>query len=253
MSRSFLPPPLRAALLAGSSALALAVLASGPAAAQRARAPAAPPPSPRQAAPVDLTGYWVSQITEDWAWRMQTPPKGDYASVPLNAEGKRVADTWEPDSDGSCLGFGAPVALRVPTRAHISWQDDATLRIETDNGEQTRLLHFGSPASADTARSLQGYSQAEWTETSGAGTRWGSLKVVTSRLRAGWLRPNGVPYSENAELTEYFDWYSNGDEPWFTVTTIVEDPEYLTEPFIISSNFKHEPDKAKWRPTPCKS
>jgi hypothetical protein len=236
--------------LAATVATAIAVLALGPASAQRARAPT---PSPRAAAPVDLTGYWVSQITEDWAWRMQTPPKGDYASVPLNAEGRRVADTWRPETDGSCSGFGAPVALRVPTRAHIMWLDDTTLEIETDNGEQTRLLHFGAPASIDVPRSLQGYSRAEWLQPDGDGKQWASLKVVTSSLSAGWLRPNGVPYSENAELTEYFDWFLDGDEPWFTVTTMVEDPKYLTEPFVISSNFKREPDKSKWRPAPCKS
>jgi hypothetical protein len=243
-------PERRLATLATVSLLA--VVAFGSASAQRAPSPA-PPPSPRAAAPVDLTGYWVSQITEDWAWRMQTPPKGDYASVPLNDEGKRVADTWRPETDGACLGFGAPVALRVPTRAHITWLDDSTLEIETDNGEQTRRLHFGAPSAIDVARSLQGYSRAEWLQPSGGGEQWASLKVVTTGLTAGWLRPNGVPYSENAELTEYFDWFVDGDEPWFTVTTMVEDPKYLTEPFVISSNFKRERDKSKWRPAPCKS
>ncbi len=248
-----LPKAPRHAPLAGLAAGLIALLALTPVGAQRDRAAAAPPPSPRQAAPVDLTGYWVSQITEDWAWRMQTPPKGDYASVPLNTQGKRVADSWSADTDGSCLGFGAPVALRVPTRAHIAWQDDSTLRIETDNGEQTRLLHFGASAPPGTPQTLQGYSRAEWTQTDGGGARWGSLEVVTSHLNAGWLRPNGVPYSDNAVLTEYFDWYTDGEQPWFTVTTIVEDPKYLTEPFIISSNFKREPDESKWRPAPCKS
>ena len=60
-----------------------------------------PPPTARAAAPVDLTGYWVSVVTEDWRFRMVTPPKGDYASVPLNAEGRRVADTWDPSKDGA--------------------------------------------------------------------------------------------------------------------------------------------------------
>ena len=58
------------------------------------------PPTPRAAAPVDLTGYWVSVVTEDWRFRMVTPPKGDYASVPLNAEARRVADAWDPSKDG---------------------------------------------------------------------------------------------------------------------------------------------------------
>lgn len=225
------------------------------------------PASPRAAAPVDLTGYWVSVVTEDWAWRMRTPPKGDYASVPLNEAGTRVADRWTEDEDGSCLAFGAPAVLRMPTRVHVSWQDDSTLKLETDNGMQTRLLHFDAPAPRpSTGHSLQGYSRAAW-QTAAAGrssgadggisggrgrANWGSLEVETTNLRAAWLRPNGVPYSAEAKLTEYFDAYADGDDDWFTVTTIVEDPAYLTEPFVISSNFKREPDGGKWRPKACR-
>ncbi len=98
--------------------------------------------SARAEAPVDLTGYWVSVVTEDWPWRMHTPAKGDYASIPLNAEGRRVADLWTDAQDGSCLAFGAAAVLRMPTRVHITWADDSTLKIETDNGAQTRLFHF---------------------------------------------------------------------------------------------------------------
>ena len=85
------------------------------------------------------------------------------------------------------------------------------------------------------------------------GGAWASLKVVTTNLRDGWLRKNGVPYSEDATLTEYFERHSDGDAgEWLTVTTIVEDPTYLTQPFITSSTFKKEPDGSKWNPAPCK-
>jgi hypothetical protein len=235
--------------------------------------------TPRADAPVDLTGHWVSVVTEDWAWRMRTPPKGDYASLPLNAEGIRVADTWTEDRDGSCLAFGAAAVLRMPTRVRIDWQGDDTLKLDTDNGEQTRLLHFApadggrtgasavSPRSTQLPRSLQGDSRAEWqiaTVVTGSGAdsgvvstrldedRWAPLKVTTTNMQAAWLRPNGVPYSENATLTEYFDAFDDGDDAWFTVTTIVEDSTYLTEPLVISSNFKREPDGSKWRPAPCR-
>ena len=82
--------------------------------------------------------------------------------------------------------------------------------------------------------------------------RYGSLKVVTTKMKPGYLRKNGVPYSENATVSEYFDRHkeSNGDQ-WLTVTTIVEDPKYLNQPFTTSSHFKKEPDGSKWRPTPC--
>ena len=76
----------------------------------RAGRPAAA--APRAAAPIDLTGYWVSVITEDWRWRMVTPPKGDYASLPINMDAKKVADAWDPAKDEAageaCKAYGAP-------------------------------------------------------------------------------------------------------------------------------------------------
>jgi hypothetical protein len=73
-------------------------------------------PSPQQTAPIDLTGYWVSIVNEDWRWRMVTPPKGDVASVPINAEGRKIAESWDPKLDGSCLAYGAAGLMRMPTR-----------------------------------------------------------------------------------------------------------------------------------------
>src|SRR5437764_3573240 len=91
--------------------------------------------SARAAAPIDLTGYWVSVVTEDWRYRMLTPFKGDYPGIPLNAEGKKTADAWDPAKDeaggGQCKAYGAAAVLRVPGRLHITWQDDETLKIET--------------------------------------------------------------------------------------------------------------------------
>src|SRR5262245_47328700 len=146
--------------------IAAAVIAAGATVldAQRGggRGAAAPPQSPRASAPVDLTGYWVSVVTEDWRFRMVTPPKGDYASVPLNAEGRRVADTWDPSKDGSCDAYGAAGLMRMPGRLHLTWQDDNTLKIETDAGQQTRLLHFGSAKPPSAERTPQGYSTAQW-------------------------------------------------------------------------------------------
>jgi hypothetical protein len=82
----------------------------------------------------------------------------------------------------------------------------------------------------------------------------GSLKVTTSHLKAGYLRKNGVPFSENAALTEYFDMLKehNGDV-MLVVTIVVDDPMYLREPFIITSHFKKQTDDAGWNPTPCSS
>jgi hypothetical protein len=227
-----------------------------------------PPATPKAGAPIDLTGYWVSVVTEDWRYRMVTPVKGDYASVPLNAEGRKMADTWDPGKDeasgNQCNAYGAAAIMRVPGRLHITWEDDNTIRIDTDAGTQTRRLRFGQtpPLRGEPGEAqLQGQSVAQWEggPPGGRGGRGrgesmprGSLKIVTTHMRPGYLRKNGVPYSGNAVLTEYFTRTreSNGDE-WLVVTTIVEDPQYLDQPFITSTHFKREPNGSKWNPTPC--
>ena len=79
----------------------------------------------------------------------------------------------------------------------------------------------------------------------------GSLKVVTTNLRAGYLRKNGVPYSEGAVVTEYFDRFAMFGNDYLQVVTVVTDPTYLTTPFVVSNQFKREPDDSKWNPTPC--
>jgi len=233
------------------------------------RGQAGPPPTAQAAAPEDLAGYWVSVVTEDWRFRMITPPKGDYSSLPLNAEARKVADAWDPAKDEAsgeqCKAYGAAAVMRQPGRIHITWQDDNTLKIETDAGTQTRLFHFGASQPPAGQPSWQGYSVAQW-EIPEAGrggapgpgalkegeTRGGSMKVVTNRLRPGYLRKNGVPYSGNAVVTEYYTRTNepNGDS-WLIVTTIVEDPQYLNQPFITSTHFKKQTDASGWNPTPC--
>ena len=278
------------------SLLAAAIMAALPTT-MRAQRGGPPPATPRAGAPIDLIGYWVSVVTEDWRYRMLTPAKGDYASVPLNQAARSAADAWDPAKDEAagdqCKAFGVANIMRVPGRLHITWQDENTLKIETDAGTQTRLLHFGDasqPPAGDSG--WQGYSAARWelagpqrgagggggggargvitingvvqtaTGPDAAGAagrgrggppvRGGSLNVVTTRMKAGYLRKNGVPYSDKAVVTEYFDRHvePNGSE-WFTVTTIVEDPTYLDQPFVTSTHFRKEPDGVKWRPTAC--
>ena len=237
-------------------------------------APAAPR-TPRSIAPIDLTGTWVSVVSEDWRWRMQTPPKGDYASLPLNPAGRKAADSWDyaeaQTPENACKPFGVAGLIRMPGRMRVSWQDDATLKVEFDAGTQTRLLYFdGRPAAGE--RSWQGHSLAAW-EVAGrqidvdrngipvapaAGGRGapppigGSLKVRISNLRAAYLRKNGVPYSDSAAITQDIDRlsYPNGDV-FLLVRTTVEDPVYLQDPFYPSTEFKREPNDAKFAPTPC--
>ena len=235
--------------------------------------------TPKAAAVFDPSGYWVPLITEDWRWRMVTPPKGDYASLPLNNEGRRVADSWDLAKDDAagnqCKAFGVGGISRQPGRLRVSWQDDNTLKFEYDAGTQTRLLRFGAPPAAPGERSWQGLSVAEWdTPPAGRGAAGnavgaggaaapatgarprGALKVTTTNVREGYLRKNGVPYSENAVITEYVD--RLGPEPdgsvLLLVQTRVDDPKYLQQTFITSTHYRLEADgAAKWNATPCRT
>jgi hypothetical protein len=230
-------------------------------------------------APIDLTGNWVSVVTEDWTIRMITPPKGDFVSLPLNVAGPKLANEWDPARDlasgQACKAYSAPALLRIPGRLKIRWQDGGdTLRIDTDAGQQTRLLHFTGVEPSGEA-GWQGYSAASWEYAGGfdparamapnggasrgrgrgvppSTPQGGSLKVVTTHLKPGYLRKNGVPYSKDAVLTEYFNVYPDPyGTDWMVVTTTVHDPAYLLVDYITSTNFKREPDDSKWRPRPC--
>jgi hypothetical protein len=219
----------------------------------------APAPTGKAGAPFDITGYWLSVVTEDWRYRMVVPPKSDYLGIPLNAEGRKLGDAWDPAKDEAsgeqCRSYGAPNVLRVPGRIHITWQDDETLKLETDAGTQTRMFYFGAPLGQ--GGDWQGVSKASWDIVPvgrGQTPSGGSLKVVTTRLKPGYLRKNGAPYSANTTLTEYFDRINEANgESYLVITTIVEDPVYLIRPYETSVHFKKQADASGWNPNPCTS
>lgn len=233
-------------------------------------------PNPRAISPADFTGVWVAVITEDWRFRMVTAPRGDAAGVPLNDAGQKAADAWDPQKDiaagEQCRAFGAGGVMRMPIRLRVSWQDDTTLKFETDNGQQVRLFRFGASRPPAGEPQWQGQSVASWETVAegqgiapagggGGGGRGGatpatqlsgSMKVVTTRMRPGYMRRNGVPYSGAAVLTEFFDRSdeANGDV-WLIVTSTLDDSTYLAQPLMTSTHFKREPDESKWKPRPC--
>jgi hypothetical protein len=285
----------------GALSLSLAVALAGIDAAGQGRgrgqAPA-PPQTARQAAPIDLVGTWVSVVTEDWRWRMVTPPKGDVASVPVSPEGRKTAQAWDPAADtasgNQCKAFGVGGIMRQPGRLRISWQDDETLKLEFDAGTQTRLLNFDRAKQATGEKTWQGFSLAQWegpgvgrggppvdVRVTGGGilsrgvpggggqglrggppprqqaeiNSGGDLKVVTTNFREGYLRKNGVPYSEQAQITEYIHrlpTHPNGDV-WLQVITMIDDAKYLNGTFYTSTNFRLEPDGSKFAPSACKT
>ena len=279
---------LTAALIAFSLVVLAAGLIIGAPSPQRGG-----PQAPQAAAPVDLTGYWVSVVSEDWRHRMATPRRGDYESIPISGAGREVADAWDLDRDNAagleCKAFGVGGIIRQPGRIHIEWDDEDTLRMDFDAGTQTRRMHFGPSDPTSDEGTWQGHSVAEWQRPplgrggnqraqignstgpaapggGGRGQRGGppqsnltpgggSLKVVTTGFREGYLRKNGVPYSEDTTITEYFHRLPtapNGDE-WLLVITTIEDPRYLTQPYYTSTQFKLEPDGENFSPTPCRT
>jgi len=290
--------------------------------------PPGPPPSAQKAAPIDLTGNWVAVIAQDWRFRMITPAKGEFQGVPLNQAGQKIADAFDPAQYGGatatappatspaglrqtpptpigryqvsgiidCRAYGAPALMHMPTRLRISWDDANTLKIESDWGQQTRLLHFipnrpyanaalpllvqvMEPGQKPAAPSLQGHSVAVWEQPydqnasfwqrgqvrgpgGGGGlngaeqrgrTAGGYLAVVTGDLSPGWLRRNGVPYSERTRVIEHYQTFQDPTgAKWFDVATEVIDPQYLNAPFFTTGDFVQEPDGSKWAPHPCK-
>ena len=250
-----------------------------------------PPPSARAQAPIDLDGYWVSLVTEDWRYRMVVPGKGEYIGIPINLPAKQFADAWNPAADTAsgkqCEAYGAAVLMRVPERLHISWQDDSTLRVDVDAGMQTRLLHF-SGASSQPA-SWQGDSQAQWVlyqafgppggqggggppgggggggrggggrrpgggppGAANAAPRWGTLHIMTTNMLSGLLRKNGVPYSDRTTLEEYWEMHhAPSASDYLTITSMVSDPVYLRATYYTTEIFTREADGSMWRPTPC--
>ena len=234
------------------------------AAAQAGGQGAAAAPTARAAAPIDLTGQWVSLVTDDWRWRMVTPPKGDVLYLPVNDAGRRMAEQWDPAADAAageaCRAYGAGGILHQPGRLRVSWQDDNTLKLETDTGQQTRLFNFANvppPAEA----SWQGFSRAVWELPGGArgrgrgaaGPRAGSsMRVTTNRMRLGYYRRNGVPYGPNATMTEWFAVLTEPDgNSYLVVTKILEDAQYLNGPYVRTVQFKKEASQAGWNPIPC--
>lgn len=225
-----------------------------------------PPPTAKAAAPYDPTGYWVSMITNNWRTRMVPPPIGDYADIPLNDAGKKLADAWDPAKDeaakNECKYYGAASIMFQPTRLHITWQDDETLQMDTDAGTQTRVFRF-KPAPAPTGkaatpakRTWQGDSAAVWDSRRAA--RAGNpppprfLKVTTTNMLPGYLRKNGVPYSDRAVVTEYYDVFKERDgTTMMVVTNVVEDPVYLNRKYIVAAHFKKQADASGWDPSPC--
>jgi len=253
-------------------ALTLCVASLGMVRAQGRGGQQAPPAPavPKAAAPYDITGYWVALITDDWRYRMLTPPKGNVDYLPINGQGRGATNQWDPAKDAAageqCRVYGAGGVMRLPGRLHITWEDDYTLKVETDAGTQTRRFFFENTPQLTTAHpapaeaSWQGYSLAAWQmPPAGRGqaargpSRFGQLRVVTNRLRPGYVRRNGVPYSANTTLTEYFvRLLDNTGQEYLVLTQMLDDPTYYQPAYVKTYEFKKQRDATGWSPKPCR-
>ena len=259
-------PALRAVFIVACALTAPVVHAQQPAPAGQGAGrggPGAPtaPVTGRTQAPYDLSGYWVAMVTDDWRYRMLTPPKGNADYMPVNAEARKVMDAWDPakdeESGEACRAYGAAGIMRLPGRLHITWENDNTIKMDLDAGTQTRRFVFGAAPASAGEPTWQGSSTARWMFPPGGRGRGerpqtGQLVVTTTRMRPGYLRKNGIPYSANATLTEYYVRLVDDDgQEYLAVTTMVDDPQYLAQPYIKTYEYKKQRDAAGWNPTAC--
>jgi len=219
---------------------AAAVLAILPARAQQVAAPSG----------YDLTGEWAPKFHEDQPERIPGPEIGDYLGLPINAAARLHADSWDASlltlpehqckphpSDYSPRG---PANLRIwkeidtasqqliAYRTHISWQ-----------APERTIWMDGRPHPPDyAAHTWQGFSTGVWDGD--------MLTITTTHLKMGWIRRNGIPRSDQAVVTEHL--VRHGD--YLTWIVLIDDPVYLTEPFIRTTNFVLDPHQ-QIAPYPC--
>jgi hypothetical protein len=205
-------------------------------------------------AQIDLVGEWAPQFHEDQPERVGGPPIGDYAGLPINDAARFMADAWEASilsvPEHQCKPHPADYSPRGPANLRISKEVDTasqeTIAYHTHiswQAPERTIWMDGRPHPDELApHTWQGFSTGEWI----GGPNSQVLKVVTTHLKKGWIRRNGVPRSDQAELTEYFFRHGN----FLTWTSIINDPLYLTEPMIRTSDFMVNPGQ-QIGPYPC--
>ncbi|HEY0963207.1 MAG TPA: MBL fold metallo-hydrolase [Pseudomonadales bacterium] len=191
-------------------------------------------------AQVDFSGEWDHPGMfghEDVPDRGQGPEIGDFMGLPLNAAGVRKAEAYS----GSWLGVPEHQCTPHPA-AYQTWGPN-TLVVSKEYEPVQRVVNairldgtFGldrivwmdgrehPPASA--LHTFTGYSTGRWDGD--------TLIVTTTHMKAGWLRRNGTPTSERATMTEFFQRFDD----YLLVTTVLEDPVYLSEPFVRTTEYE---------------
>jgi glyoxylase-like metal-dependent hydrolase (beta-lactamase superfamily II) len=188
-------------------------------------------------AQIDFSGEWAPRFWEDQPERVPGPEFGDYLGIPISEAARRRADTWDASiqtlPEWQCRPHSADYIWRGPSNLRISKEVDPVSReITAFHAEWLRSVDRaiyldGRPhPPADALHTWAGFSTARWDGD--------MLTVTVTHLKEGYLRRNGLPRSDKATLTEH--WIRNGD--LLTVMTIVNDPVYLTEPFVRTTDYE---------------
>jgi hypothetical protein len=193
-------------------------------------------------AQVDFTGEWAPLYHEDGPERGPGPELADYTEFPINDAARMRADSYDADrisvvQEYQCRPHGADYALRGLGQVRI-WRDidQATQRTSAFHlhflawdSERTIYLDARPHPPEYALHTFQGFSTGVW--------EGNMLTITTTHLKPNYLRRNGLPRSDKATLTEH--WTRHAD--YLTITTVIEDPVFLTEPLVRSDNWYLDP------------
>jgi hypothetical protein len=190
---------------------------------------------------VDITGNFNAIFHEDQPERQPGPAVGDYLGLPINESARAFADAWDASRltvpEHQCRAHSSPYILRGPLNMRI-WEERhphtqqvVALHLDLSNFQQRRVVWMdGRPhPSAFAEHTWMGFSTGRWVGD--------TLVVTTTHIKQMWHRRNGLPQSDQARLTEYFTLH--GDV--LTQVSYLEDPVYLTEPLVKTTNIRKNP------------
>ena len=198
---------------------------------------------------VDISGEWSSRRQFEEGVE---EPIGDYTGLPINDHARARAYTWMPSlltvPEHQCKPHGGDRIdnfsnLRIWKEVDPKTQQLVAYQLHVEWMEQRRTIYMdGRPHPPDyAAHTFMGFSTGQW--------EGNQLAVKTTHLKEQWLRRNGVPRSEQATLYEYFIRHAD----YLTWVFILDDPAYLTDPYIRSRQFVFNPQQAPFRPYPCEA
>jgi hypothetical protein len=204
-------------------------------------------------AQVDLSGNWISRQHEDWQDRGPGPEVVDYLGLPINDEARARALSYSTSAlslpERQCLYYPphyvviGPQGIRIwsdvdpNTGATRAWNISAAI----DRAIITIWMDGRPHPSTDALHPFAGFTTGVW--------EGNTLKTYTTHVKEGYLRRNGVPTSDQTTVSMSI---SRHDDI-LTITAVIDDPVYLTEPHILSRSWQLDPTALNLTnvPAPC--